>query len=101
MPLSKVITHLGLSERIQIIEGNHFILPLESSCELYMVTAQAEPKKRDLNTSQKSFPWEAKFPTFYTKKVFEDYWIAVLSLNCLRDLKNASEFSQKLRLIIR
>jgi hypothetical protein len=41
----KVITHLGLSARIQIIEGNHFILPLESSCELYIVAAQADPKK--------------------------------------------------------
>jgi len=41
----KVIDHLGLSKRIQIIEGNHFSLPLESVCELYMVAAQAEPKR--------------------------------------------------------
>lgn len=41
----EVISHLGLSERIKIIEGNHFILPIKSSCDLYMIAAQAEPKK--------------------------------------------------------
>jgi hypothetical protein len=52
----KVIAHLGLSERIQIIEGNHFILPLESSCELYMVAAQAEPKKEIFEQLSKVLP---------------------------------------------
>ena len=41
----EVIVRLGLSDSIRIIEGNHFSLPLEIRCELYMVAAQAEPKK--------------------------------------------------------
>jgi len=41
----EVISRLKLSEKIRIIEGNHFCLPLEDRCELYMVAAQAEPKK--------------------------------------------------------
>lgn len=56
----KVIDHLGLSERIQIIEGNHFILPLESGCELYMVAAQAEPKKEIFEQLAKVLPEGSK-----------------------------------------
>lgn len=41
----QVIARLGLSERIKIIDGNHFSLPLETRCDLYMVAAQAEPKR--------------------------------------------------------
>ena len=41
----EVISRLKLSEKIRIIEGNHFCLPLDARCELYMVAAQAEPKK--------------------------------------------------------
>ncbi len=40
-----VLDKLGLSDRINIIEGNHFTLPLEEKSELIMVAAQAEPKK--------------------------------------------------------
>ena len=32
----EVIACLGLSESIEIIEGNHFILPLKTRCDLYM-----------------------------------------------------------------
>lgn len=42
----KVIAKLGLSEKIQIITGNHFILPLKTPFDLYMIAAQAEPKKQ-------------------------------------------------------
>ncbi|AKB33979.1 hypothetical protein MSSIH_3289 [Methanosarcina siciliae HI350] len=41
----KLIACLGLSESVKIIEGNHFSLPLETRCDLYMIAAQAEPKK--------------------------------------------------------
>ncbi|MHC1756687.1 MAG: nicotianamine synthase family protein [Methanosarcina sp.] len=41
----EVIACLGLSESIKIIERNHFSMPLEMRCDLYMVAAQAEPKK--------------------------------------------------------
>lgn len=41
----EVISRLRLSENIRIIEGNHFSLPLEIGFNLYMVAAQAEPKK--------------------------------------------------------
>ena len=40
----KVLSKLGLSDRIKIIEGNHQSLPLKDECELIMVAAQAEPK---------------------------------------------------------
>ena len=40
-----VLQKLGLSDRIKIIAGNHFSLPLEEKSELIMVAAQAEPKK--------------------------------------------------------
>jgi hypothetical protein len=41
----EVISRLGLSENIRIIEGNHFCLPLKTSFDLHMIAAQAEPKK--------------------------------------------------------
>jgi len=52
----EVIASLGLSESIKILKGNHFILPLENSCDLYMVAAQAEPKKEIFGHLAKILP---------------------------------------------
>lgn len=52
----EVIACLGLSESIKIIEGNHFSLPLETKCDLYMVAAQAEPKKEVFEHLAKILP---------------------------------------------
>ncbi len=41
----KVLSKLGLSDQIEIIEGNHQSIPLKEKCELIMVAAQAEPKR--------------------------------------------------------
>ena len=41
----KVLQKLRCSDRIKIIEGNHYTLPLDDTSELIMVAAQAEPKK--------------------------------------------------------
>ena len=40
-----VLQKLELSDRIKIIDGNHFSVPLEERPALVMVAAQAEPKK--------------------------------------------------------
>jgi hypothetical protein len=56
----KVISCLGLSESIKIIEGNHFIFPLEDRCDLYMVAAQAEPKKEIFDHLSKVLPVGSK-----------------------------------------
>ena len=56
----KVIARLGLSENIKIIEGNHFILPLNTSCDLYMVAAQAEPKEEVFEHLAKVLPKGSK-----------------------------------------
>lgn len=40
----KVLAKLDLSEQIEIIDGNHFKLPLNNGCKLIMVAAAAEPK---------------------------------------------------------
>lgn len=56
----QVITRLGLSERIQIIEGNHFTLPLKTHCDLYMVAAQAEPKEEVFKHLAKVLPKGSK-----------------------------------------
>ncbi len=40
----KVIGRLGLSNEIEILDGNQFTLPLEEPVDLIMVAAQAEPK---------------------------------------------------------
>ncbi|PXF58465.1 MAG: methyltransferase [Candidatus Methanogaster sp.] len=40
----RVLMQLGLSDQIEIIEGNHFGLP-SNGCKLVMVAAAAEPKK--------------------------------------------------------
>ncbi|MCD4845247.1 MAG: methyltransferase [Methanosarcinales archaeon] len=51
----KVLSKLGLSNQIKIIEGNHQSLPLKEKCELIMVAAQAEPKKDIFNHMAKVF----------------------------------------------
>jgi hypothetical protein len=56
----KVIARLGLSESIEIIEGNHFSLPLKTHCDLYMVAAQAEPKEEVFEHLAKVLPEGSK-----------------------------------------
>lgn len=56
----EVIACLGLSESVKIIEGNHFSLPLETRCDLYMVAAQAEPKKEVFEHLAKILPEGSK-----------------------------------------
>ena len=56
----EVISRLRLSENIRIIEGNHFCLPLEARCELYMIAAQAEPKKEIFEHLAKVLPKGSK-----------------------------------------
>jgi len=56
----EVVSRLGLSESIRIIEGNHFCLPLKTRCELYMVAAQAEPKKEIFGHLAKVLPKGSK-----------------------------------------
>ncbi|MDI9395781.1 MAG: nicotianamine synthase family protein [Euryarchaeota archaeon] len=56
----QVISCLGLSENIKIIEGNHFSLPLKNNCDLYMVAAQAEPKKEVFKHLAKVLPKGSK-----------------------------------------
>ncbi len=45
----KVLEKLGLSGQIEIINGDHLTLPLETKSELIMIAAQAEPKKEIFN----------------------------------------------------
>jgi hypothetical protein len=56
----QVIARLGLSENIEIIEGNHFSLPLKTNCDLYMVAAQAEPKEEVFKHLAKVLPEGSK-----------------------------------------
>lgn len=56
----QVISYLGLSESIEIIEGNHFSLPLKTHCDLYMVAAQAEPKREVFEQIAKVLPEGSK-----------------------------------------
>jgi hypothetical protein len=56
----EVISRLGLSESIRIIEGNHFCLPLKTSFDLYMIAAQAEPKKEIFEHLAKVLPKGSK-----------------------------------------
>ncbi|WP_440947043.1 nicotianamine synthase family protein [Methanosarcina sp. T3] len=56
----EVIACLGLPESIKIIEGNHFSLPLETGCDLYMIAAQAEPKKEVFEHLEKILPGGTK-----------------------------------------
>ena len=56
----EVISRLGLSENIRIIEGNHFFLPLKTNCDLYVIAAQAEPKKEIFEYLAKALPEGSK-----------------------------------------
>jgi hypothetical protein len=56
----EVISRLGLSGSVRIIEGNHFSLPIKSSFDLYMVAAQAEPKKEIFEYLAKILPEGSK-----------------------------------------
>jgi hypothetical protein len=52
----KVLEKLGLSGQIEIINGNHLTLPLETRSELIMIAAQAEPKNEIFNHLAKVLP---------------------------------------------
>lgn len=41
----QLITALGLTDHIRIVQGNHFSLPLEQACSLLMIGADAMPKE--------------------------------------------------------
>ncbi len=56
----EIISKLKLSEKIRIIEGNHICLPLKDRCELYMIAAQAEPKKEIFEHLAKVLPKGSK-----------------------------------------
>lgn len=56
----EVISRLGLSSSIRIIEGNHFSLPFKTSFDLYMIAAQAEPKKEIFEYLAKVLPEGSK-----------------------------------------
>jgi hypothetical protein len=57
----KVIEALELSARIQIIQGDHFSLPLEEKCNLVMVGADAIPKAEIFDHLAKVFSKGTKF----------------------------------------
>lgn len=52
----KVLKKLGLSDQIEIINGNQLVLPLKTRSELIMIAAQAEPKKEIFNHLAKELP---------------------------------------------
>jgi len=52
----KVLEKLGLSGQIEIINGNHLTLPLETRSELIMIAAQAEPKEEIFDYLAKVLP---------------------------------------------
>jgi hypothetical protein len=56
----KVITSLELSVQIQIIRGNHFVLPLPHQCSLVMVGADAMPKEEIFAHLAKTLPTGTK-----------------------------------------
>lgn len=57
----KVIEALELTARIQIIQGDHFSLPLEEKCNLVMVGADAIPKDEIFDHLAKVFSKGTKF----------------------------------------
>ena len=63
----KVIEHLGLSSNIQILHGNHLLLPLEESIQLIMIAAAAEPKNDIFAHLAKTLPGGTKV----TYRIFE------------------------------
>ncbi|HJH30642.1 MAG TPA: methyltransferase [Methanosarcinaceae archaeon] len=52
----KVLEKLGFSDQIEIINGNHLTLPLETRSDLIMIAAQAEPKKEIFDHLAKVLP---------------------------------------------
>ena len=52
----KVLEKLGLSDQIEIINGDQLTLPLKTRPELIMIAAQAEPKKEIFNHLAKVLP---------------------------------------------
>ena len=64
----EVISRLGLSGSIRIVEGNHFSLPLNTGFDLYMIAAQAEPKKEIFEYLAKVLPeWSKVSYRIYEK----------------------------------
>jgi hypothetical protein len=55
-----VISRLGLSENIRIIEGNHFNISSKIDFDLYMIAAQAEPRKEIFEHLAKVLPGGSK-----------------------------------------
>ncbi|MDY6967191.1 MAG: nicotianamine synthase family protein [Spirochaetota bacterium] len=72
----KVIEHLELSSKIQIVHGNHLLLPLEESYELIMIAASAEPKDDIFAYMAKALPEGTKV----TYRVFEKGLRRILDL---------------------
>lgn len=83
----EVIACIGLSERIKIIEGNHFNLPLGTRCDLYMVAAQAEPKKEVFEHLAKILPGGTKV----SYRLYEKGLRRILDGNSLFELPSGFE----------
>jgi hypothetical protein len=83
----EVISRLGLSESIKIIEGDHFSLPLETGCDLYMVAAQAEPKKEVFEHLAKILPEGSKV----SYRLYEKGLRRILDMNSLFELPSVFE----------
>ncbi|MCD4767880.1 MAG: methyltransferase [Methanosarcinales archaeon] len=52
----KVLEKLGISDQIEIINGDQLTLPLKTRSDLIMIAAQAEPKKEIFNHLAKVLP---------------------------------------------
>ena len=57
---TKLIKTLELTEHIRIIQGNHFLLPLEQKCHLVMIGADAHPKNEIFTHLAGSLPGGTK-----------------------------------------
>ncbi len=97
----EVISRLKLSEKIGIIEGNHFCIPTEARCKFYMVAAQAEPKEEVFGHLAKVLPKRSKVSYRLYENSLEKYRMLAFCSKFLQDLKNTLEFNQNLQLIIR
>jgi hypothetical protein len=58
--MEKYLQTARKSESIDIVEGNHFSLPLKTRCDFYMVAAQAEPKREVFEQLAKVLPEGSK-----------------------------------------
>jgi hypothetical protein len=87
----EVISQLRLSESIKIIEGNHFTLPLEIGFNLYMIAAQAEPKKEIFEHLAKILPNGSKI----SYRTYEKGFRKILDTNIRFELP--VEFKEYLR----